>query len=150
MKCRYQLIMNADFQLNEEHERWILSARRKYKQTEQFWRDLIYSQGGKCALTGVSMLFDVKYGTPKSGGPGCHPLYASVDHINPARSDQGFQILCYDINDLKAHLPPPLCNALTRTPEWKLFVAEWRTLADSSPNDREPFKQLIAAGAPLR
>jgi len=144
--------MVSDFSFNKNHERWIRSHRRscrKYKQSAQFWRDLIQKQGGNCALTGAPLLFDAKSGTPKVAGQGCHPLYAAVDHINPKRKDNGFQILCYDINDLKGHLPPPLFNALTKTQEWKNFVQAWKEAADSSPNKRSVFKKLIKDGATL-
>jgi len=141
--------MLTTFQITEDHKRWIKSARRKYKQTAQFWIDLINKQGGKCALTGASLLFDTKNGTPQKGGLGCHPLYAAVDHINPKRENYGFQILCYDINDLKAHLPLPLFNALAQTKEWKRFAKAWRKLAESSSNNRQVFKNLISAGTPL-
>lgn len=134
---------------DKNHERWIRSARRKYKQSTQFWRHLIQEQDGKCALTDAPLLFDANSGTAKSGGQGCHPLYAAVDHINPKREDHGFQILCYSINDLKGHLPPPLFNALTKTQEWKKFVQAWKEVAESSPNKRQVFKKLIEAGAPL-
>ncbi len=137
--------MFTTVQITEDHKRWIKSACRKYKQTTQFWTNLIQKQGGKCALTGARLLFDAKSGTPQKGGMGCHSLYASVDHINPKRTDQGFQILCYDINDLKAHLPLPLFNALTRTKEWKRFAKEWKKLAELQ-SDRSIFKSLIAAG----
>lgn len=139
--------MVSDFQFNKDHERWIKSACRKYKKSTQFWKDLILKQGGKCGLTGAPLLFDANSGTAKRGGQGCHPLYASVDHINPNREDYGFQILCYDINDLKAHLPLPLFNALTKTREWKEFVQYWKRAAESSPNERKVFKQLIDTGA---
>ena len=142
--------MSNTLQITENHKRWIKSARRKYKQTTQFWTALIQEQDGKCALTGVPLLFNAKNGTTQKGGLGCHPLYASVDHINPKRTDHGFQILCYDINDLKAHLPLPLFNALIKTKEWKRFTKEWKRLAKSSPNNREAFKKLISVGSPYR
>lgn len=141
--------MSTTFQITEDHKRWVKSARRKYKQTAQFWIDLIQKESGKCALTGAPLFFDAKNGTPQKGGPGCHPLYAAVDHINPNRTDHGFQILCYDINDLKAHLPLPLFNALTKTKEWKRFAKAWGELSKSSPNDIKALKKLISAGTPL-
>lgn len=137
--------MVTTIQTTKDRERWIRNARRKYKGTTQSWIDLIKRQNGKCALTGAQLLFDVKNGTCKKGGSGCHPLYASVDHINPQRTDQGFQILCYDINDLKGHLPPLLFNALKQTKEWKRFIKKWRKLAKSQ-GGRKIFKKLIATG----
>ena len=132
-------------QITNDHIRWIKSARRKYGKTIQFWISLLQQQAGKCALTKSKILFDAESGTPQKGENGCHPLYAAVDHINPGRNDLGFQILCYDINDLKGHLPPPLFNALTKTKEWKRFINEWKRLAESS-SDRRVFKKLIKSG----
>ncbi len=98
--------MSTIFKITKDHKRWVKSARRKYKQTARFWMDLIQEQEGKCALTKAPLFFDSINGTPIKCGNGCHPLYATVDHVNPGRTDRGFQILCSGINDLKAHLPP--------------------------------------------
>jgi hypothetical protein len=38
---------------------------------------------GLCALSGVPLRFDAASGTPVKGGPGCHPLYAALDHVDP-------------------------------------------------------------------
>lgn len=142
--------MSKIFQITEDHERWAKNASRKcrkYGESRQFWIDLIREQNGKCALTGAPLFFDSQKGTPQKGGPGCHPLYAAVDHIMPRRADKGFQILCYDINDLKGHLPPPLFDALKRTEEWKTFTKEWRRIAESSA-DRSALGKLIKEGVP--
>ncbi|MDO8676346.1 MAG: hypothetical protein Q7K16_01705 [Candidatus Azambacteria bacterium] len=138
--------MAKTFKINENHKRWAKSATRKYKQTIKFWLNLIQKQDGKCALTGAPLFFDAKNGTPQKGGSGCHPLYASADHINPKYIDRGFQILCYDINDLKGHLPIPLFNALNQTKEWKRFIKKWETAAKLSKN-KQTFKKLIGKGA---
>jgi hypothetical protein len=89
------------------------------------------------------MIFDKKYGTPKKGGEGCHPLYAAIDHIAPQRSDLGFQLVCYDLNDLKGHLSPELFDALKQTEEWKRLIIEWRRVADSKAPEVRAFKALI-------
>lgn len=133
------------FQINNDHKRWIDAAHKKYRHPKSFWEDLIKKQNGRCALTDAKLLFGAKNGTPKKGGPGSHPLYAAVDHVKPQSKEHGFQILCYDINDLKGHLPPILFNALIKTEEWKSFVKEWKELAGSFA-DRQMFKELILAG----
>ncbi len=140
--------MSESFQITKNHERWAERAhRRRRKKSVQFWTELIKKQDGKCALTRAPLFFDRRSGTPQKGRLGCHPLYAAVDHITPRREDLGFQILCYDINDLKGHLPPPLFNALTQTKEWKRFSRTWKKLAGSF-RDRRTLKKLIKAGAP--
>lgn len=139
--------MEENFQLTSEHSRWAKRANQKYGKPAQFWKNSIRQQGGKCALTNAQLLFDAESGTPQKGGNGCHPLYAAIDRINPGRTDFGFQIICYDINDLKGHLPPPLFRGLARSKEWKLFIDEWKRLAESS-GDRQSFKELIRSGAP--
>ena len=138
--------MSSNFQVTEDHIRWAKNAKRKYKQSLSFWIDLIQKQNGKCALTGASLLFDAKSGTPRKGGLGCHPLYASVDHVNPSKADHGFEIVCYDINDLKGHLPPVLFNALRKTEEWKRFVKRWEEKAELLAEDRQVFRDLITLG----
>jgi len=137
--------MDENFEITGEHLRWAKSAKRKYHKSIGFWTDLIQRQAGKCALTKACLLFDLVSGTPQAGRQGCHPLYASVDHISPGQTELGFQILCCDINDLKGYLPTPLFNALIKTKEWKHFADEWKGLADSS-SDRMVFKNLIKTG----
>jgi hypothetical protein len=111
---------NFNIHINNDHERWIKSAQQKYGYKKQFWVELIKKQEGRCKLTGAKLLFNKENGTPA-----CHPLYASVDHIEPG-CDDDFQILCYDINDLKGHLSLPLLAALVRTKEWKRFAVAWK------------------------
>lgn len=134
------------FKITENQKQWAIRAsRKKYKKNRQFWEDLIQKQNGRCALTKAPLLFDKKNGTPQKSDKGCHPLYASVDHINPGRTDHGFGIVCYDINDLKAHLPLPLFNALKQTKEWNRFIKKWKKTAESSEN-RHILKKLIEEG----
>ncbi len=130
----------------EDLNRWAKSANRKYGHGREFWLDLISKQKSRCALTKARLFFDLASGTPQAGGPGCHPLYASVDHIHPGSGDK-FQILCYDINDLKGHLPSMLFNALKKTKEWKKFTTLWKKIAEKSPRDIQKFKSLIEEGA---
>lgn len=140
--------MPSTFTLTADHERWARRAHQKYKKGKQFFLDLIIKQDGKCALTNTPLFFDSKNGTSKKGGPGVHPLYATIDHVHPGKNDN-LQILCYDINDLKAHLPPPLFEPLTKTEAWKIFVEAWRKTALHSVMDRKLFKDLINRGTPV-
>lgn len=133
--------------INEDWDRWAKSANKKYGHGRKFWMDLISGQKGRCALTDAPLFFDSTSGTPQAGGPGSHPLYASVDHVHPGRGGK-VQILCYDINDLKGHLPAILFDALKKTIEWKVFVAAWKEIAEQFPQDIQKFKDLIKEGAP--
>ena len=94
------------------------------------------------------MRFDSQSGTPIEGGQGCHPLYAALDHIAPGSMAGGFQIVCYDLNDLKGHLPPALFDALRNTPEWQNLMRAWNRQAEEDPDNREAFKTLIKRGVP--
>lgn len=130
--------------LTPDQKRWARRGRQGL--SAQQCRNLIVSQSGKCALSGVGMRFDSDSGTSVSRGAGCHPLYAALDHVSPGRSDHGHQIICYDLNDLKACLPPVLFDALRRTPEWKVFMQAWRDQAEKDQNNRQAFKALIKRG----
>jgi hypothetical protein len=129
------------FQLSSEHIDW--ASRRKQGLCQKELYDLITKQKGRCALSGAQMVFDKKRGTPEAGGPGCHPLYAAIDHVAPKSRDQGCQIVCYDLNDLKGHLPPPLFSALAATEAWQSFMAAWSAQAESDPPDIKASKALL-------
>jgi len=120
--------------------------------TRQFWLGLILEQNGKCKITGAKLFFNVKYGTPVRERFGCHPLYATVDHIIPGREDGGLQIVCQDINDLKAHLPKPLFDALKNTKKWLKFSDNWKKMAEPAEiaEKRGIFKMLVKLGEPLK
>jgi hypothetical protein len=109
-------------------------------------RALIQRQEGRCALSGAPLIFAKANGTPVAGGKGCHPLYAAVDHVAPGSRAQGHQLVCYDLNDLKGHLPPILFAALRRSTEWKNLMSLWRAQAERDPSDRGAFKALIRTG----
>ena len=93
----------------------------------------------------MELLFDAKYGVAP-----CHPLYASVDHIMPGSEDGGLQIVCYDCNDLKGHMPKPLFEELQKTEAWKEFIKSWQKLAEETSEKRGIFKMLIKLGEPLK
>lgn len=136
------------FILNDDQKRWARARtrnRKKYgKKSVSYWFDLIAKQRGLCALTGICLFFDARSGMSQKGGPGCHPLYAAADHIEPGNNSK-FQIICYDLNDMKGHMPKPLFDALTKTKEWRLFIKKWKLVADKN-SDREIFKELIRLG----
>jgi len=137
-------------EINEDHKNWSKRmARRKWNIKEHchssFWIEKIKHQKGKCAITKAKLLFDVEYGKAP-----CHPLYASVDHIVPGSEDGGLQIVCYDCNDLKGHMPKPLFEALQKTDTWKEFIESWQRLAEKKSEKREIFKMLVKLGEPLK
>ncbi len=136
----------GEFIITTEHRAWIARADKKYRLGKVHWENIIRGQNGRCKLTEAPLRFDVESGTPIKGGKGCHPLYAAVDHINPSQTDLGYQILCYDINDLKGHIPPFLFNALIATQNWNKFITTWRRAAELHPDNRDLLKQVIKNG----
>ncbi len=135
--------------IDENHKKWAerISRRRwkiKQHRYKSFWIDKIKKQKGKCALTKSQLLFNAKYGIAP-----CHPLYASIDHVIPG-DEKNLQIVCYDINDLKSHLPQPLFGALQKTKEWKQLKLSWRDLSKKIPDKKGTFKMLIKFGKPLK
>ena len=108
---------------------------------------LLTRQEGRCALSGVEMIFDNAEGTPVSGGKGCHPLYPAVDHMDPGNPKGGHQIVCYALNDLKGHLPPDCFKALSETTAWQSLMEQWRRQAQKDKTDREAFMRLLRPNA---
>lgn len=119
------------YKLSKEQEDWA-SKSKQYIRPKDL-RTLIVNQKGRCNLTNVKMLFNkATYGTP-GGGKGVHPLYASVDHINPKSKGKrspnigDVQLLCYAINDMKGHMPFLLFNViLDEEKEWNKFKTKWQ------------------------
>lgn len=136
----------TEFTLTDEHRAWVTRADKKYHIGKIRLESLIREQNGLCNLTKAPLRFDIESGTPIKGGKGCHPLYAALDHINPSQSDLGYQILCYDINDLKGHIPPFLFDSLKATNNWGVFKNSWKSAAESDPNNIEQLKQIIKNG----
>lgn len=132
-------------ELTEQQKEW--ADKRKQGASPKTLRDLLIEQEGKCALSGVNMIFDKKEGTPIKGGRGCHPLYAAVDHIDPGNRIGGYQIICYALNDLKGHLPPDCFKALSATKVWQKLMDKWRDQAQKDNADREAFKRLLRPNA---
>ncbi len=132
-------------ELTEDQKKW--AAKRKQGASPKTLRDLLIKQKGMCALSGVDMIFDKKEGTPVSGGRGCHPLYAAIDHIDPGNHAGGYQIVCYALNDLKGHLPPDCFKALSETDAWQKLMDLWRTQARKDSKDREAFRKILRPNA---
>jgi hypothetical protein len=106
------------------------------------WLARIQKQRGLCALSDAPLRFDSKSGTAVAGGRGVHPLYAAVDHVSPGSTAHGHQIVSYDLNDLKGHLPKRLFDALKRTRAWKDLMDAWRTHAHAERADHATFRSL--------
>lgn len=131
--------------LSEQQEKW--ASKRRQDVAKTLLRSTLIAQGGRCALSGVEMIFDNAEGTPVSGGKGCHPLYPAVDHIDPGNPKGGHQIVCYALNDLKGHLPPDCFKALSETPAWQSLMEQWRRQAQKDKTDRVAFMRLLRPNA---
>lgn len=103
-------------ELTLEQRHWASRAKQGVPPSEL--SRLLIKQGGLCAISGVTLLFDRIERTPVKGGRGCHPLSPAIDHIDPGDSDGGFQVVCYALNDLKGHLPVECFRALKQTNAW--------------------------------
>lgn len=130
------------FDVSADQQRWAESAQRKYGRSKSHWLNLIRQQRGRCAFSGAILRFDASSGTPIQGGAGCHPLYAAVDHCAPGTDEKGHQIVCYDLNDVKGHLPYDCFEDLKSTPAWRRLMARWRQQAEMDPDNRVAFLAL--------
>lgn len=130
------------FDVSADQQRWAEAAQRKYKKPKSYWLNLIRQQQGRCAFSGAILRFDAPSDTPIQGGAGCHPLYAAVDHCAPGTDEKGYQIVCYDLNDLKGHLPYACFEDLRSTPSWRRLMAKWRQQAEEDPDNRLAFLAL--------
>lgn len=128
------------YKLSSAEEAW--ASKRRQGCSETKLRNLLIAQGGRCAFSGVRFVFDRRLGTPVAGGDGCHPLYPAVDHVIPGDNRGGWQLVCYDLNDLKGHLPDECFRALVETDAWKRLMTRWKEQADQNPLDREAFRRL--------
>jgi hypothetical protein len=134
-------MMKDDYELTPEQVEW--ASRRRHGLSPSRLKELIKDQKGQCALSGAKMLFEKKYGNPNVNTKGCHPLYAAIDHISPSSNSYGYQIVCYDLNDLKGHLPFKVFRELELVEAWRQLMNEWRLLAEKNPMDIDGFKELI-------
>ncbi len=133
--------MKDDYELTPSQIQWASKSRHGISPSKL--KELIKKQKGLCALSGSKMLFDAEDGNPNINTDGCHPLYAAIDHISPSSNLYGYQIVCYDLNDLKGHLPYKVFQELALTKAWQQLMNEWRLLAEKSPLDRIAFKQVV-------
>src|SRR5579872_2612216 len=126
------------FHFTSEHRRWARARQRIYGGSTTEYLTLIEAQSGICAFSEVPLIFDSSHGGGFApGGPGCHPLYAALDHCAPGSRCQGIQIVCYALNDLKGHLPLDCFIALSRTPSWRRLMEAWRRQHRRNSADRE-------------
>lgn len=132
-------------ELTSDQKRWASKGRQGVNKSELL--RILIKQKGKCALSGVDMIFNVREGTPAKGGRGCHPLYPAVDHIDPGNFDGGHQIVCYALNDLKGHLPIECFEALQKTNAWKSLMRQWRKQAEKDSTDRDAFMRFLRPNA---
>jgi len=133
--------MNKDYQLSPAQKEW--ARRKKQGLSPSRLKELIKQQKGRCALSGAPMIFEKAQGNPNTNRSGCHPLYAAVDHISPNSEVYGHQLVCYDLNDLKGHLPNKLFTELQDTPAWKQLMEQWRTQAEKDPENIAALKALL-------
>lgn len=131
-------------EITSDHERRASKRSNVYGGKKSYWMELVLSQRGLCALSEAPMRFDASAGSPRKRGPGCHPLFASGDHCWPGCDDLGHQIVCYDLNDLKGHLPPDCFAALQATRPWKALMRRWLAQARLDPNDIGAFKAIVS------
>lgn len=133
--------MEENFQLTTAQIEW--ASKRKQGLSPSKLKELIIKQKGRCALSGEEMIFDKTYGNPNIISSGCHPLYAAIDHISPSNDKYGFQLVCYDLNDLKGHLPYKIFKELQLTEAWKHLMKTWRAVSKESPMDIESLKKVL-------
>lgn len=132
------------FPFSPAHQRWCRSRQRLYGGMIAEYRELIAAQDGKCAFSGVPLIFESEHGggfTP--GCQGCHPLYATLDHCSPGSQSHGYQIVCYALNDLKGHLPFDCFLALVQTEAWKHLMGAWRLQQQRDQFNRGAFRALL-------
>jgi hypothetical protein len=133
------------FVISDDHIGWAKRAARKHRIKTSEILEAIESQKGCCNISGVPLLFAAKWGMSQKGR-GCHALYAAIDHENPLDKNSKFQIVCYDLNDLKGILPNSLFSALRSTSEWKKFISNWKDAGSKKPVDLKKLKQLLHEG----
>jgi hypothetical protein len=133
--------MNKSYCLSDVQKVW--AERGKQGLNSSDLQKLIIKQRGRCALSGAVMIFDKAWGNPNINRQGCHPLYAAVDHVSPGNREHGHQLVCYDLNDLKGHLPKKVFIELQKTSAWKNLMQQWRSQSENNPMDIAAFKALL-------
>lgn len=134
-------MIEESYQLTATQLEW--ASKRKHGLSPSRLKDLIKKQQGRCALSKAKMIFDKKLGNPNINYRGCHPLYAAIDHISPSNDKYGIQLICYDLNDLKGHLPYKVFKELQLTKAWKHLMKEWLLIAEENPMNIKALKAVL-------
>jgi hypothetical protein len=133
--------LTNSYSLSDIQKVWAKKGKQRLGSSEL--QKLIIKQRGRCALSGALMIFDKACGNPNINKKGCHPLYAAVDHVSPGNTKHGHQLVCYDLNDLKGHLPQKVFTELQKTSAWKDLMQQWRSQSENDPTDIAAFKALL-------
>jgi hypothetical protein len=133
--------MNKSYCLSDVQKVWAERGKQGLNSSEL--QKLIIKQRGRCALSGALMIFDKTLGNPNVNKQGCHPLYAAVDHVSPGNREHGHQLVCYDLNDLKGHLPKKVFIELQKASAWRNLMQQWRFQSENNPMDIGAFKALL-------
>jgi Fe-S cluster biosynthesis and repair protein YggX len=133
--------INKSYSLSDVQKVWAEKAKQGLNPSKL--QKLIIKQRGRCALSGALMIFDKTWGNPNINRQGCHPLYAAVDHVSPGNKEHGHQLVCYDLNDLKGHLPKKIFIELQKTSAWNNLMQQWRSQSENNPMDIGAFKELL-------
>ncbi len=133
--------INKSYGLSDVQKVWAERGKQGLNSSEL--QELIIKQRGRCALSGALMIFDKARGNPNINRQGCHPLYAAVDHVSPGNREYGHQLVCYDLNDLKGHLPNKVFIELQKTSAWKNLMQQWKSQSENNPMDIAAFKALL-------
>jgi hypothetical protein len=133
----------TSFVLNAEQRRWARNRAKAYRLKTSYVEGLIRQQRGCCAWSGVELIFDASSGTSVRGGVGPHPRFAALDHSSPGSDQAGHQIVCFDLNDAKGHLPFSCFEELRQCPSWHALMGKWFRQATVDPNDRFGFRSIL-------
>ncbi len=116
--------------INNDIAGWICRNKRKLKgngpetKQERLERLIELSQE-RCKWTNLPLKFDKESGESSGESP-TDPLYAEVDHRVPGTNEQGHDLVCHYVNDVKGQLPWKLWLALTRLPVFEEWVVGLR------------------------
>lgn len=131
----------SGFKLSAAQERWAAKPRRDCSSVER--RELLIRQQGLCAFSGAEMVFEPQSQNMRKSGPGCHPLYPTLDHIAPGTKDHGLKIICHGLNDIKGQLPLGLFRVLLASEPWRKLMEAWRDQAEKNSEDFEAFRRIV-------
>ncbi len=129
------------FKLSDAQERWASKPRRDCSSVER--RELLSSQQGLCALSGAEMVFESQSQNMRGSGPGCHPLYPTIDHTAPGTKTHGLQIISHGLNEMKGQLPLGLFKVLLASEPWRNLMEAWRDQARKNSMDIEAFRRIV-------